>query len=98
MRDNDAPSPIDPEADNARDAKGSKPNEQSGLNAMARQMVAQYERNTLSPTMLSGVIRLVEFGIVMLTGMLSFTYYVSFNSSLILYYFLIMLAGGAFTC
>jgi len=94
VRDNDAASPVDPEASNAKDTNGSKPSEQNGLNAMARQMAVQYERNTLSPTMLSGVIRLVEFGIVLVTGILSFAYYINFNTSLLIYYLLIMLAGG----
>jgi Undecaprenyl-phosphate glucose phosphotransferase len=94
VRDNDAASPVDPEASNAKDTSGSKPSEQNGLNAMARQMAVQYERNTLSPTMLSGVIRLVEFGIVLVTGILSFAYYINFNTSLLIYYLLIMLAGG----
>lgn len=94
MRDNNTPSPNSLEASNASGAKDSKQNERVELNPMARQMAEQYARDTLSPTMVSGVIRLVEFGIVFLTGVFSFAYYVSFNTPHLLYYFLIMAAGG----
>jgi Undecaprenyl-phosphate glucose phosphotransferase len=94
VRDNNTPSPNSLEASNASGAKDSKQNERVELNPMARQMAEQYARDTLSPTMVSGVIRLVEFGIVFLTGVFSFAYYVSFNTPHLLYYFLIMAAGG----
>ncbi len=61
---------------------------------MARQMAAQYARDNLSSSMLSGVIRLIEFGIVFLTGAISLSYYVSFQTPHLVYYFLIMLVGG----
>lgn len=64
MRDNDALSPVGPEASSAGATSSSKQKEHIELNPMARQMAAQYARDTLSPTMVSGVIRLVEFGIV----------------------------------
>ncbi|MBC2884905.1 undecaprenyl-phosphate glucose phosphotransferase [Ochrobactrum sp. CM-21-5] len=62
---------------------------------MARQMAAQYQRETFSPLMLSGVMRLAEFGLVLITGILSFIFYVGFSSELVLYYPLVTAAGGA---
>ncbi|TPF75263.1 undecaprenyl-phosphate glucose phosphotransferase [Brucella gallinifaecis] len=61
---------------------------------MARQMAAQYASDNLSPTMLSGVIRLIEFGIIFVTGVLSFAYYVNFQSPHLFYYFLTMIVGA----
>ncbi|MGN6467046.1 MAG: undecaprenyl-phosphate glucose phosphotransferase [Rhizobiaceae bacterium] len=39
-----------------------------GLNAVARQVAGQYRRDTMSPVMVSGVLRLVELAVVMLAG------------------------------
>ena len=95
MRQNNTPPPVTPEENNASGPHRSKMKEQIELNPMARQMAAQYARDTLSPSMFSGVIRLVELGIVLITGLLSFSYYVSFNTPHIFYYFLIMFLSGA---
>ena len=38
------------------------------LNAMARQIAQQYRRDTLSPVMVSGIVRLVEFTLLVLSG------------------------------
>lgn len=94
MRNNDMPSPVGPEENQASDAHGSKPKEQIELNPMARQMAAQYARDTLSPTMFSGVIRLIEFAIILITGMCSFAYYVSFDTPHLVYYFLVIIVSG----
>ena len=95
MRQNNTPPPVNPEENNASGPHRSQMKEQIELNPMARQMAAQYARDTLSPSMFSGVIRLVELGIVLVTGLLSFSYYVSFSTPHIFYYFLIMFLSGA---
>nr|WP_254799324.1 undecaprenyl-phosphate glucose phosphotransferase [Falsochrobactrum sp. TDYN1] len=64
------------------------------LNEMAYQMAAQYKRDTFSPVMLSGVMRLAEFGLIFLTGILSFAFYVGIGGHLDIYYPLITTAGG----
>lgn len=94
MHDNDKSSRAEPDSSNVSGTIGSGGQAQVELNPMARQMAAQYARDNLSPTMLSGVIRLIEFGIVFLTGALSFSYYVSFDTPHLFYYFLIMIASG----
>src|SRR5690606_33999018 len=65
------------------------------LNPLARQLATQYQRDTFSPLMLSGVIRMVEFALVCLSGILSFLLYVGIDTSLVFYYPLIIVAGGA---
>jgi hypothetical protein len=38
------------------------------LNTIARQVATQYRRDTMSPVMVSGVLRLVELGLLFLSG------------------------------
>ncbi|PWL18085.1 undecaprenyl-phosphate glucose phosphotransferase [Falsochrobactrum shanghaiense] len=79
----------------ASNGKGSGSGEAAKLNEMARQMAAQYKHDTFSPVMLSGVMRLTEFGLIFLTGVLSFIFYVGIGGHLDLYYPLSIIAGGA---
>ena len=44
------------------------PKASEGLGALARQIALQYRRDTLSPKMLSGVVRLIEFGLLTAVG------------------------------
>ncbi len=68
MRDNDALSPFGRKAMEASSkpdsGPDSKPRGPVELSPLARQMAEQYQRDTFSPLMLSGVMRMVEFGIV----------------------------------
>ncbi|WHS30799.1 undecaprenyl-phosphate glucose phosphotransferase [Brucella sp. NM4] len=94
MRDNDAFSPFGRKAIEASAKQDSKPQEPVGLSPLARSIAAQYQRDTFSPLMLSGVVRLVEFGLIFLMGILSLGYYVGLQSDYLLYYPLIVIAGG----
>lgn len=49
-----------------------------GMNDVARQVASQYRRDTMSPIMVSGVLRMVEFGLLFLSGLCSYFYYVGF--------------------
>ena len=66
-----------------------------GLNAMARQVATQYRRDTTSPVMVSGVLRLVEFGMLFLTGLV--LYAISFGFHLSWQYPAIILTGSLLT-
>ena len=57
----------------AADAAGSEPAE---LNALARQVAAQYRRDTTSPVMVSGLMRLVELAMLVLSGAWLYVWYV----------------------
>lgn len=50
----------------------------SGINDVARQVASQYRRDTMSPIMVSGVLRMVEFGMLFLSGLGLYLYYVGF--------------------
>ncbi len=62
---------------------------------LARRMAEQFRHDTFSPLMLSGVMRMVEFGLVFLTGIVSFLFYIGIRTHLVFYYPLIIVAGGA---
>jgi Undecaprenyl-phosphate glucose phosphotransferase len=66
-----------------------------GLNAMARQVATQYRRDTTSPVMVSGVLRLLEFGMLFLTGLV--LYAISFGFHLSWQYPAIILTGSLLT-
>lgn len=49
------------------------------LNDVARQVASQYRHDTMSPVMVSGVLRLVEFALLVLSGIALYGYYVGFS-------------------
>lgn len=49
------------------------------LNNVARQVASQYRHDTMSPVMVSGVLRLVEFAVLVLSGIALYGYYVGFS-------------------
>lgn len=66
------------------------------LNDVARTIASQYRRDTMSPVMVSGVLRLVEFGLLTLTGLALFAIYVGLGTHLNWHY-PVLVAGGALT-
>ena len=52
------------------------------LNETARQVAAQYRRDTMSPVMVSGVLRIVELALLVLSGATLFVYYVGLGTDL----------------
>ncbi|MGE0279819.1 MAG: undecaprenyl-phosphate glucose phosphotransferase [Rhizobiaceae bacterium] len=52
------------------------------LNDVARTIASQYRRDTMSPVMVSGVLRLVECGLLALSGLVVFAVYVGFGTHL----------------
>ncbi|PDQ19418.1 undecaprenyl-phosphate glucose phosphotransferase, partial [Mesorhizobium sanjuanii] len=49
-----------------------------GMNDVARQVASQYRRDTMSPIMVSGVLRMVEFALLFLSGLCVYFHYVGF--------------------
>ncbi|MEQ1954796.1 undecaprenyl-phosphate glucose phosphotransferase [Mesorhizobium sp. CN2-181] len=56
------------------------------LGKIAQQVAAQYRRDTMSPVMVAGVLRLVEFAILFVSGMALFAYYVGLSTHLYWHY------------
>ena len=64
------------------------------LNETARQVAAQYRRDTMSPIMVSGVLRLVELVLLIVSGATLFTYYVGLGTALDWHY-PVVIAGAS---
>ena len=64
------------------------------LNETARQVAAQYRRDTMSPIMVSGVLRLVELALLVMSGATLFVYYVGLGTDLDWHY-PAMIAGAS---
>ncbi|MDQ6434575.1 undecaprenyl-phosphate glucose phosphotransferase [Mesorhizobium sp. LHD-90] len=71
------------------DGSEKKP-EKAKLGKIAQQVAAQYRRDTMSPVMVAGVLRLAEFALLLLSGMLIFAYYVGFSTHLYWHYPLVI--------
>jgi Undecaprenyl-phosphate glucose phosphotransferase len=66
------------------------------LNGTARNIAGQYRRDTMSPVMVSGVLRLVEFVVLALSGLALFVAYVGMNGGPPWYYAgMIVIASAA---
>ncbi|WP_082766243.1 undecaprenyl-phosphate glucose phosphotransferase [Paramesorhizobium deserti] len=64
------------------------------LNAIASQVAHQYRRDTISPVMVSGLMRMAEFGIVLISGLVIFAVYVGLATHLAFVYPMVILAGA----
>ncbi|MER9406900.1 undecaprenyl-phosphate glucose phosphotransferase [Mesorhizobium caraganae] len=49
-----------------------------GMNSVARQVASQYRRDTMSPVMVSGALRIVEFALLFLSGLVLYFHFVGF--------------------
>ncbi|MEO5756422.1 MAG: undecaprenyl-phosphate glucose phosphotransferase [Mesorhizobium sp.] len=68
-----------------------------GMNDVARQVASQYRRDTMSPVMVSGVLRLVEFSVLFLAGLAAYFHYVGFFNYLAWQYPLTIAAASFLT-
>src|SRR5688500_8296328 len=64
------------------------------LNATANQVAHQYRRDTISPVMVSGLMRIAEFCLVFFSGFTIFMAYVGFHAYLSYIYPLSILSGA----
>ena len=80
------------------DAVRKRPDEKDGttgrLNPTARNIASQYRRDTMSPIMVSGVLRLVELALLALAGTLLFVHYVGLGTSLTWQYPIVIACGS----
>jgi Undecaprenyl-phosphate glucose phosphotransferase len=73
------------------------PKTQGGLNDIARQVASQYRRDTMSPVIVSGVLRLVELALLFLSGMALYVLYVGVGTELFWHYPAIVFSGALLT-
>ena len=67
------------------------------LNVTARNIASQYRRDTISPVMVSGVLRLVEFAVLALSGLGLFIGYVGIDDGTLWYYAATIIIASAAT-
>ena len=70
------------------------PREEGQLNVIAQQVAAQYRHDTISPVMVSGWLRIVEFVLFVAAGALMDLLYVGFDARVWWYYPAIILGGS----
>lgn len=64
------------------------------LNEIARTIAAQYERETMSPVMVSGVLRLVEVVLLCFSGFVLYAIYIGFSSYLNWHYPIVIVGAS----
>lgn len=67
----------------------------SELNDIAEQVARQYRADSMSPVIVSGVLRLIEFGLLTVIGLVAYIVYVGLNTHLVWYYPAIIIGGSA---
>jgi Undecaprenyl-phosphate glucose phosphotransferase len=73
---------------------GSDGKEAGDLNETARQIASQYRRDTMSPIMMSGVLRLVELVLLILSGAVLYVNYVGLGTPLDMHYPIVILGAA----
>jgi len=69
----------------------------SSLNPMAEQVASQYRRDTMSPVMVSGTLRIVEFALLAVSGLILHGMLIGYSTHLVWHYPTIALVGSLLT-
>jgi len=94
MRNLEPANPFSPDAVRGFAEASAKADENAELNQIARQVAAQYRRDTMSPVMVSGYLRLIEFALLALCGAVMFALYVGFDTHLTWEYPALIVGGS----
>lgn len=84
------------EAVRAHDGGSSNAARASELNDIAEQVALQYRADSMSPVMVSGVLRLVEFLLLIVTGLIGYVIYVRLGTNLAWKYAALILGASTF--
>ena len=63
----------------------------SGLSSATRRIAAQYRHDALSPSIVTGITRLVEFSLLLVAGLIPFAIYIGIDSPMMSFYLGVML-------
>lgn len=74
--------PFSPEAVRRHEAGARGGEASEKLNPVAQQIALQYNRDTMSPVMVSGSLRLFEFALMVLAGGIMYSFYVGIDTNL----------------
>ena len=86
-----------PEAVHKFEADAKDRNPPSSLSKVALQVASQYRRDTTSPVMVSGVLRLVELALLIASGLILFSFHVGLGTHLVWQYPLIIVSLSILT-
>ncbi|PWK67495.1 undecaprenyl-phosphate glucose phosphotransferase [Aminobacter sp. AP02] len=84
---------FSPEAVKAASGDGEK-SDTAKLSSVAQEVAAQYRRDTMSPVMVSGALRLAELALLFITGLALYVYHVGFLGHLGWQYPLVILTAS----
>jgi len=76
---------------------GAKSSRSSSLGKVARQVALQYRRDTMSPIMVSGVLRMVEVMLLVISGLILFSFHVGLTTHLFWQYPLVIACAAMLT-
>ena len=94
----DLPDPthrFNPETVRAHDGTQPSAKRAAELNAIAEQVARQYRTDSMSPVIVAGILRLVEFGLLSLIGLVAYAWYVGRSNYLHWEYPVAILTGSA---
>jgi len=86
-----------PEAVHKFEAEAKDRNRPSSLGKVALQVASQYRRDTTSPVMVSGVLRLLELALLIASGLILFSFHVGLGTHLVWQYPLIIASVSILT-
>ena len=79
------------------DDGGDNRSQPTSINSVALQVASQYRRDTMSPVMVSGVLRIIEFVLLLVSGVALYAHHVGFNTTLYWHYPVIVAGGSLMT-
>lgn len=95
--------PLEPENNNANSVGADESRNisaggsaTSGLSKATRRIAAQYRHDALSPSIVTGIMRLAEFSLLVIAGLIPFVIYVGIGSPLMTHYLSVMLVAATF--
>jgi len=87
--------PFSAEAVRSHEERSDTPQGEAQLNVIAQQVATQYRHDTISPVMVSGWLRLIEFFLTAATGAGMYAFYVGLDAPNWWYYPTLILGGAA---
>jgi Undecaprenyl-phosphate glucose phosphotransferase len=88
------PRRFSPDAVRKSESPAESGNQKAVLNKVAMQVASQYRRDTMSPVMVSGVMRFAEFFLFLGSGLALYAFYVGLDTHLTLHYPIIIFGAS----
>jgi len=89
--------PFSPEAVREHEERSAPAGDEAKLNVIAQQVATQYRHDTISPVMVSGWLRVIEFALTVASGFAVYAYYVGLDFPVWWYYPALVVGGSLLT-